>query len=241
MMQTPLILKQLNLLFVDDNSSARADIYILLKPMFKDVFLADKVSTALDIYQSKSVDFIISDIDMGEADEDGLDFVEHIRQQNITIPVVLLSAHSTKEYLMRAVNLQINGYITKPLNFEKLYTVFNRVERRLAGRSVTYYLTAGVFYQPLKKLLIVAEDRISLGKKESGLLELLLTAQGRIVSKEEINASVWKNGEMSESALKNVLGELRKKIKNDIIKNQPAQGWYIERRASAPALGHEGE
>ncbi|MCK5335832.1 MAG: winged helix-turn-helix domain-containing protein, partial [Gammaproteobacteria bacterium] len=82
-------------------------------------------------------------------------------------------------------------------------------------------------YHPLTKTLKIDQQEVSLGNKECLLLELLLHKNHRVVSKQEISDTVWPDDLMSESALKNLLGELRKKLKVDIIKNQPARGWTL--------------
>ncbi|VAW51577.1 hypothetical protein MNBD_GAMMA06-326 [hydrothermal vent metagenome] len=117
-MRTSLILKNMNLLFVDDNKHISAEIYTLFSAIFKSIMLAHSVAKAKNIYQGKSTDIIITDIKM--PGQDGLSFVEDIRSTNASVPITILSAHTDKQYLLRAANLQIDGYITKPLNFKKL-------------------------------------------------------------------------------------------------------------------------
>jgi DNA-binding winged helix-turn-helix (wHTH) protein len=73
----------------------------------------------------------------------------------------------------------------------------------------------------------VDHGEVSLGNKECLLLELLLLNTHRVVKKGEIFAAVWPDEIVSESALKNLLGELRKKLKYPIIQNRHGQGWIL--------------
>lgn len=225
-MHTNLILKNLNLLFVDDNIRISAEIYSLFSNIFKTVHLAQDAKSAMRCYTENSVDIIITDIEM--PDMDGLSFIELIRSTNTTIPVIVLSAHTDNDYLFRAANLQIDGYITKPLNFKKLEATLARSATQLEHLVNSINITDEIIYHPLMKTLAVDGEEISLGNKECLLLELLLNKNHRIVSKQEINDAIWPNDIMSESALKNLLGELRKKLKYNIIKNQPARGWILK-------------
>ena len=224
-MHTSLILKNLNLLFVDDNNHISAEIYALFSTIFKTISLAHDAASAIKICEAQNIDIIITDIEMPGMD--GLGFVEHIRQTNTSIPIIILSAHTDNDYLFRAANLQIDGYMTKPLNFKKLEHTLAKSAERLEHLVTSINILDNITYHPLNKILEVDDKEVSLGNKECLLLELLLHKQHRIVSKLEIQESVWPNDLMSESALKNLLGELRKKLKYDIIKNQPARGWIL--------------
>ncbi|MCK4865701.1 MAG: response regulator transcription factor [Gammaproteobacteria bacterium] len=224
-MHTSLILKNLNLLFVDDNKRISAEIYSLFSTIFKTISLAQDANSAMKFYAENNINMIITDIEMPGMD--GLSFVEKIRKMNTSIPIIILSAHSDNQYLFRAANLQIDGYIIKPLNFKKLESTLARSAERLEYLVNAINITSKVIYHPLNKTLEVDANEVSLGNKECLLLEILLNKNHRVVSKKEIHESVWPNDLMSESALKNLLGELRKKLKYDIIKNQPARGWVL--------------
>lgn len=224
-MHTNLILKNLNLLFVDDNNRISAEIYSLFSSIFKSIILAQDAETALRTYADNSIDMIITDIEMPGMD--GLSLVEQIRLNNTSIPIIVLSAHTDNEYLFRAANLQIDGYITKPLNLKKLEGTLAKSAARLEHLVKSIHITNDIVYHPLMKTLKVSDNEVSLGHKECLLLELLLHKKHRIICKQEIRDAVWPNEVMSESALKNLLGELRKKLNADIIKNQPARGWIL--------------
>lgn len=224
-MHTNLILKNLNLLFIDDNIRISAEVYSLFSNIFKTVSLAQDAESAIKYYVENTIDMIITDIEMPGMD--GLSFIEHIRSSNTSIPIIILSAYTDNEYLFRAANLQIDGYITKPLNFKKLESGLARSASRLEHLVKSINISDNIIYHPLMKMLDVNNEEISLGNKECLLLELLLNKNHRIVSKQEISETVWPNDIMSESALKNLLGELRKKLKYNIIKNQPARGWIL--------------
>lgn len=219
------ILKHLNLLLVDDNHKSHAELYSLFSPLFKSITLAQNVDMALMHYEEKPIDIIISDIKM--PGRDGLSFIEEIRKTNNLIPIIVLSAHTDNEYLLRAANLQIDGYITKPLNFKKLDSALERAVSRLEHRIEPIHVSDAITYHPLLKTLHVDGEEVSLGNKECVLFELLIYNTHRIVSKQDIHDAVWPEEIVSESALKNLLGELRKKLKYDVLKNRHGQGWII--------------
>ena len=172
-MHNNLILKHLNLLLVDDNRNIHAE-------------------TAMTAFDDKNIDLIITDIEM--PDVDGLTFVENIRSFNTTVPIIILSAHSDKEYLLRAANLQIDGYIIKPLSFKKLEPALTRAVKRLEYRVNIITISKKITYHPLLKMLVVDNKEVSLGSKECLLLELLLHEMHRVVSKKR---SLKPSGQMT--------------------------------------------
>lgn len=224
-MHLSLILKHLNLMLVDDNHHTHAELYSLFSPMFKSITLAQDAETALSHFDAKPIDLIITDIKMPGID--GLTFVERIRSVTTEIPIVVLSAHTDHEYLFRAANLQVDGYITKPLNFKKLESALTRAVSRLENRTKPIHITRAISYHPLLKSLHVDEREVSLGNKECALLELFLYNRHKIVCKQDIHDALWPDEIVSESALKNLLNELRKKLQYDVIKNRHGRGWIL--------------
>lgn len=227
-METELILKQLTLLLVDDTPGSSAAMYSLLSNQFNTVTLAHDAERALELLAERPIDMVITDICLPGMD--GLELIGQLRQSGDMVPVIVVSAHSDNEYLMRAANLQIDGFVSKPLTGSKLNTALKNALRRLEHVVTPVQLNSSVSYHPLHKTLMVDGVEVSLGSKESRLLEFLVKNRHRLVSKQEIYDSVWQGEEASESALKNLLAELRKKLRYDIIRNRHGAGWILEGR-----------
>ncbi len=222
---TDFTLKHLHLLLVDDSPGNNAALYSLVSTLFKEVSLARDAETALEILSKQNIDLVITDICLPGMD--GLSLIEHIRSDNTIMPLIVLSAHTDREYLLRAANLQVDGYIPKPLNSMKLDEALSRAVRRLQHQVRPIRINRTITYHPLHKTLEVDDRQVSLGGKESKLLDLLALNRNNVVSKEQIHAMIWPDEVVSESALKNLLGELRKKLRYDVIKNRHGLGWTL--------------
>jgi DNA-binding response OmpR family regulator len=224
-MDRDFILKHLHLLLVDDNLDNNAALYSLASSLFKEVSLVRDAETALEILAMRNIDLIITDIRLPGMD--GLDLVKHIRSNDTMIPLIVLSAHTDKEYLIRAANLQVDGYITKPLNTAKLDEALERSVRRLQHYVCPVRINSTITYHPLQKTLEVDEQQVSLGGKECKLLDLLILNRNKVVNKKQIHEVIWPDEIVSESALKNLLGELRKKLRYNVIMNRHGLGWTL--------------
>lgn len=221
------ILKSKKLLFIDDDISISADVYALFSPIFKSVHLAHDVDAAIDVYQTQDIDIIISDIEL-KKNKNGLNVVASIREFDQEIPIIILSAFTNQEYLLAAANLRVDGYLIKPLNFSKLYNVLEKIINRLKTPRVSIHITENIYYNFVQKSLTVNNKIIKMGNKERTLLETLLNNQNIAISKEEIIKEVWDNKLISESAVKSLFSELRKKLQYDVIVNIPKVGWMIK-------------
>ena len=224
-MQSHIVLQNLNLLFVDDETHVTKDAYSVFSSIFKSVTLAHDASSAMHYFDTSRIDIIITDIHL--PGEDGLTFIDKIREVNYDIPIIILSAFSDKSYLLRAANLRVDAYLIKPLSFKKITPVFERISQRFEHKISVININSNINYSFLTYSLIIDESLVSLGQKERLLLELFIQNANRVLTKKTITDSIWPHTDMSESALKNLLSELRKKIKYDIIKNVPSQGWIL--------------
>lgn len=115
-------------LVVDDLSSLRS----LIKAVIKDLgaYAVDEASNgvvALQKLKQQRYDLVISDWNMPMMS--GIELLGAIRNDDAlkTIPVIMLTAGTTKDNVQNAVSLGINGYITKPFTPEQLISSLKRL------------------------------------------------------------------------------------------------------------------
>lgn len=113
-----LLLKSKTVLFAEDDKIIKSQITEVLEMIFKKVFSVEDGKKAYDVYQEEKPDIIISDIKMPNMD--GLTLIEKIRQTDYKTPIILLTSFMEQELVVSAANLSIDGYIIKPIEFNKL-------------------------------------------------------------------------------------------------------------------------
>jgi diguanylate cyclase (GGDEF)-like protein len=113
------LLKELTILYVEDDDAIVGSISNILKPLIKKLFVANDGEQGLDIYKKNpDIDIIITDINMPKMD--GLTMCHNIRNTNISIPIIVTTAHNENDFLTHAIEVGVSGYLMKPMNAFKL-------------------------------------------------------------------------------------------------------------------------
>jgi DNA-binding NtrC family response regulator len=113
------ILKNKNILFVEDDQSIADSITPVLTKVFKNVFICKDGEEGLEVFQSNEhIDFVITDLKMSQMD--GLEMVAKIKAIKEEIPSILMTADADYESFLRADEIGIYRYLLKPLDIEEL-------------------------------------------------------------------------------------------------------------------------
>lgn len=217
-------LKGLTLLYAEDEEGIRKNIADSLSYYVKEVLEASNGQEAYEIYLEKKPDIILSDIHMPILN--GIDFIKKVRENDKTIPVIMITAHTDKEYLFQAIELKMERYIVKPIELDEL---FKALKKSLDAIDFNNNIILGIdidySYDYDKKELKYKNEIIILNKKELSFFELLIKNQNRIVRYEELQTKVWIDDVMTDSALRSLVRNLRKKLPTDIIFNLSGVGY----------------
>lgn len=219
--------QNIKILFVEDDDIARENAVEYLSQMFDEVFEASNGLEALQIYTQHQPHIIITDIMMPKIN--GLELVERIRQHDKTTQIIITTAFSTKEYLLRAIELQLVKFLIKPISQKQLDEALRVCCNTLhSNQSNIVQLTSECFFDEFNKTLIYQNEVIKLRSKEILLLELLLKNLSRYVTYEEIEHQVWQNSSMSKDALKTLIRDLKSKLPPMILKNLSGTGYKLD-------------
>ena len=124
-------------LIVDDINIIRSGIIAAMRARYTDFSFAEAENgaQALELTKQQEVDLIITDIKMPVCD--GLELIAALRQHGFAKPIVILSGFGEFEYAKRAMDFGVSGYLLKPIENEKLYSVVDAaVSQVLKERSI---------------------------------------------------------------------------------------------------------
>ncbi len=177
-----------SILYAEDDTVTRENYALVLQRYFGTVYQADDGEEALSLYYSKKPDALMLDINMPGMD--GLEVVETIRKKNRTIPILILTAHSDREKLFKAIPLGLTAYLLKPLKDADFKEAVGKVLNRLrADESI--FLAGAFVYDKVQRELLYGDKPLKLSKKEKQLLALLSDRPGHFITQDAIISEIW--------------------------------------------------
>jgi len=215
------------LLYVEDDLALREQFVRVLKPKFKTIYEANDGLEALELYTLHQPHMLIIDINLPKLN--GLDVIVKIREVDTKMPIVVLSAYSDQEKLLKAVRLGLTDYLVKPVPYKKLLTVLEEMCKKcLQEDTHTIALTHAYMWEIAEKRLYFEGENISLTKREIAFLELLIGQINKIVTYDSIEHDIWKDDYTStRSALSHLIKRLRKKLPLPLFENIYGEGYRI--------------
>jgi DNA-binding response OmpR family regulator len=141
--------------------------------------------------------------------------------------VLMLTAAATIEDRVDGLSIGADDYLPKPFAFAELVARIRALLRRAQPRLPPVLVSGDLTLDPSRRQATRAGRAMDLSPKEFGVLELLLSAQGRVVSAEEILERVW--DEMADpftSAVKVTISRLRRKLGDPPLIQTVAQAGY---------------
>ena len=209
------ILKQLTILYAEDEKTTRENITKTLKLFVNDVIAVKDGAEAIAAFSKKQVHIVILDYVMPIID--GNSVARSIREKNPHIPIIMLTSHSDKEKLLSAIKTGVNDYLEKPPTLETLMNaLFDAVQKIINSGMLMQSLAEGVEYDYIQKAIHTNSSCERLTKQEYQFLEILLARPMSLVIKEEIEERVF-GSEVEPNTLRNMVYRLRKKIPADVI------------------------
>lgn len=219
--------KKYSLLYVEDEEHIREMVIFYLSDFFSVIYEACNGIEALKLFDDKKPDMILTDIQMPQMD--GLAFAKKIRQNNRTIPIMMLTAYTSTEYLLQAVEIGLVKYLLKPISEDELHSGLLKCFETLEYFSPNVIrLTNEHNYDTLNHTLVVSNQVVSLTPSQTKFLDLLIKYKFRAVSYEEIENYIWYDKGMSEAAIRSLVHDLRQILGKKVIKNISKIGYKIE-------------
>jgi len=203
----------MKILLVEDDKGI-AD--FLKKGLKEESYSVDHVtngSEALYLMQINQYDLMILDIMLPQYN--GFEVCKILREKNINIPIIMLTAKDTISDKVTGLNYGADDYMSKPFSFEELLA---RIKVQLRRKTITSNV---ITIEDLKidtNQRKVSRDNksISLTSKEYALLEFLARNRGAILSETVINENLH---DMNSISMSNIINVYIYRLRNKIDKN----------------------
>lgn len=229
----------MRILIVEDNALLRHHLTVQLKETGHQVDAAADAKEADYFLQEGNPDIAI--VDLGLPGEDGLSMIRRWRQDNIKLPILILTARERWQEKVVALNSGADDYVTKPFHLEEILARVQALMRRNSGLASQILQLGDFIIDMSRKEFTIKDKNIKLTAFEYTILETLMRNNSKVVSKESLMRQLYPDAELRESHTIDVLmGRLRKKIMqawpNDVIVTVRRQGYRFDAEHSDDAI-----
>jgi DNA-binding response OmpR family regulator len=232
--------ENLTILLVEDDVELRTTMEEVLNNFFVNVDVAKDGKEALESYEAfyktraKYYDIVLTDIRMPKIN--GVDLTKNIYDKNSSQIVIVLSAHDESEYLLPLINLGIEQFIKKPIDFQELLEVLYYTSKSICDKrnldaqqeQMIVEFGDGVVYDKTTHSLVSEGEVVYLTKYEILLLQLLTKSVGKIYSNENIVEYYHENNENIDAQnIRKLVSKIRKKLPKNSLESVYAIGYRL--------------
>ena len=185
---------------------------------------------ALEYILAENYDLIVLDLNLPGID--GMDILRELRQSNEETKVLILSARGQIVDKVEGLDAGANDYMEKPFHLQELEARIRSLTRRKFVQKDICLECGGIRFDTIKREVYAKGNKVSLTRKENGILEYMLLNIGRPVSQEELIEHVWDASVDSFSGSIRVhMSSLRRKLKAELgydpIINKVGEGYKL--------------
>ncbi|MCB9678488.1 MAG: response regulator transcription factor [Alphaproteobacteria bacterium] len=196
------------ILIVEDDAAISRGLELNLQLEGFDTLLAQDGRRAIELLGER-LDLVILDIMLPHIN--GYEIVERLRRRKDDVPIILLSAKTDEEAIVRGLELGADDYVTKPFRVaELLARVKAHLRRRPASTTARFGLVVVDFDERTARK---DDESVDLTSREFDLLEYMWEREGRALTRESILAAVWGHGYFgTDRTVDNFINRLRQKL-----------------------------
>lgn len=200
------------------------------------VDLAHTVADGEHLFSINRYDLIL--LNLKAPAGDGLDFLRKVRRVNCNIPIIVLSpAHAVVDRV-KGLTEGADDYLVEPVHLDELVARMRAVLRRPASALASELHCNGLIFNPLNASARVGKRQLVVPRREKAILEALMRANGRVVTRPALESSAYALDEEHDSnVLEANVSRLRRRIKalggNVDIKVVRGVGYRLESNACA--------
>jgi two-component system response regulator VanR len=228
------------ILIVEDEYAVARGVQYALQQEGYEVTLAPSAEEGLTIAQELVPDLIVLDVRLPGID--GFEALRRLRAVGSKAPVLMLTARDEEMDKVIGLELGADDYLTKPFELRELVLRLRALDRRRAHNRPPVREIAGLRLDPFRREVYRAGRYVALTRKQFAVLEILVAAQGGVVSAEALLERAWdENANPFTNAVRITVSALRKRLGEPwLIVTVPGVGYRIDTGPEAGTGSAEG-
>ncbi len=207
------MLKTVQIVIVEDDKDLCSGLCKALKDESRTIVSCEDLKSAREQVFLTNPALVILDINL--PDGNGLDLVKEIREKNLSVPVILLSANDTDSDVVKGLEIGADDYVTKPFSLSVLRARVNTQLRKHEIESTGDAVIIDNYSFDFDRMIFtISGEEVSLSKIEQRLLKMLVSNRGITLSRDDLVDRLWTDGSeyVDENALSVAIKRLRDKL-----------------------------
>jgi DNA-binding response OmpR family regulator len=167
-------------------------------------------------------------LDLGLPRQDGLTLLRKLRQSDHNLPVLVLTARDTVDDRIMGLDQGADDYVIKPFDLMEVAARLRAITRRREGRANPVMQYGELAVDPAARTVTLRGEPVTMSGNEFSVLEALLSNAGRILSRDQLEETLygWDEG-VESNAMEVYIHHLRKKLGKDLIRTVRGIGYTI--------------
>ena len=218
----------MRILILEDETILAISVQEFLEDSGYEVVHFVNAHNAFDAIYEGAFDLLLLDVKVSGS-MNGFQLLSTLRENNIATPAIFITSLNNIEDLTQGYKCGCCDYIRKPFDLAELKLRVEQVIQTQCFQSVddTIELPLSYRYNTKKMELLLDDNRVTLSRRETSILELLIKYRGSVVSYEMFWEEVW--GEwIDPTNIRVQVGTLRRKLEKSFIKNIRGVGYSID-------------
>jgi two-component system OmpR family response regulator len=163
------------------------------------------------ILRIQEFDLVVLDLTLPHMD--GLEILRLLRARKVPVSVLVITARSEVDDRIRGLDLGADDYLTKPFEMGEFDARVRALLRRSRAHGLEILSCGSLSLDMVARRAYMNDQPLDLPRREFHLLEVLMSRQGRIISKDQIINSISDfDDELNPSAIEIYIHRLRKKL-----------------------------
>jgi two-component system response regulator PhoP len=204
----------MRLLLIEDDAALRLG---LARRLEADGYRVDQAADGADgLFQAQEYPVDLAIIDLGLPKLSGSSIVQRLREAGSTMPILILTARGNWQDKVAGLETGADDYLVKPFEYPELAARVKALLRRSAKAASDFLKLGPITIEFSAQRALLNDQAMDLTTYEYRVLEYLVRARPRVVSKQELSDYLYPHDEDRDSNVLEVLvGRLRRKLDPD--------------------------
>lgn len=175
---------------------------------------------------TESFDLVV--LDLGLPRLSGMEVLTRSRARQQQLPILILTARDATGDKVAGLDAGADDYLVKPIDIDELTARIRALTRRSAGRAAPLLTHGALSLDPAAHRVTLDGQPVELSAREFSLLQLLLENTGRVLTRTQLEQSLygWRD-EPDSNALEVHIHHLRRKLGSEVIRTLRGVGYTI--------------